>query len=66
MSKPAYEAVLSNRLRRENRSGNRHEIATGMKTGHREGATIIHTSSSLTGLTAEKHEAFVAGKGEDV
>lgn len=69
MSKPAYEAVLSAidygaKIDREIAN----EIATGMKTWAIEmGAThYTHIFQPLTGLTAEKHEAFVAGKGEDV
>lgn len=69
MSKPAYEAVLSAidygaKIDREIAN----EIATGMKTWAIEmGAThYTHIFQPLTGLTAEKHEAFVTGKGEDV
>lgn len=69
MSKPAYEAVLSAidhgaKIDREIAN----EIATGMKTWAIEmGAThYTHIFQPLTGLTAEKHEAFVTEKDGDV
>ena len=69
MSKPAFEAVLAaiaqgTKIDREIAN----EIATGMKTWAIEmGAThYTHIFQPLTGLTAEKHEAFVTEKGGDV
>lgn len=69
MSKPAYEAVLS--AKEKGTKINReiaNEIATGMKTWAIEmGAThYTHIFQPLTGSTAEKHEAFVTVKGDDV
>jgi glutamine synthetase len=69
MSKPAYEAVVS--ASEYGTSIDRslaNEIATGMKTWAIEmGAThYTHIIEPLTGLTAEKHEAFVTVKDGDV
>ncbi len=69
MSKPAYEAVVS--ASEYGTSIDRslaNEVATGMKTWAIEmGAThYTHIIEPLTGLTAEKHEAFVTVKNGDV
>lgn len=69
MSKPAYEAVIS--ASEYGTSIDRslaNEVATGMKTWAIEmGAThYTHIIEPLTGLTAEKHEAFVTVKNGDV
>lgn len=69
MSKPAYEAVIS--AIKFGTSVDRslaNEIATGMKTWAIEmGAThFTHIIEPLTGLTAEKHEAFVTVKDGDI
>ena len=69
MSKPAYEAVVS--ASEYGTSIDRslaNEVATGMKTWAIEmGAThYTHIIEPLTGLTAERHEAFVTVKNGDV
>ncbi len=69
MSQPAYEAVIA--AKEHGAKINReiaNEIASGMKTWAIEmGAThYTHIFQPLTGSTAEKHEAFVTVKGNDV